>query len=171
MTFLAANWMHLPLHSLTSPPVNPSLYPLLPTYLPLNHLLTAYSFTPYFLTPYSSTAQSLTYCLLIHSLLPYSLLIYSLLIYSLLIYSLLIYSLLIYSLLIYSLLIHSFLIQSFLPSKRWATYLPMAREAVKPGDSMPTRLMKPGKPFRDSSRMIKSFTGSPGFWSFGRMPA
>lgn len=40
-------------------------------------------------------------------------------------------------------------------------------EAVSPGESIPTRLMKPGK----SSRITKSFSSvSAGLRSFGRMP-
>jgi len=52
-----------------------------------------------------------------------------------------------------------------------ATRSPIASEAVRPGDSMPTRFTSPGSPRALSSAITKSRNASPGPWSFGRMPA
>ncbi|MCY1176566.1 rhamnulose-1-phosphate aldolase/alcohol dehydrogenase [compost metagenome] len=46
----------------------------------------------------------------------------------------------------------------------------MARLAVSPGDSMPNRLTRPGRPWSLGVWMKKSAAGSPGPPSFGRMP-
>ncbi len=43
-----------------------------------------------------------------------------------------------------------------------ATYLAMARAAVSPGDSIPIRFIKPGKPAFSSWVMTKSRKSSPG---------
>mmetsp|Transcript_4167 Transcript_4167/g.5770 ORF Transcript_4167/g.5770 Transcript_4167/m.5770 type:complete len:91 (-) Transcript_4167:849-1121(-) len=43
------------------------------------------------------------------------------------------------------------------------TYCPIAGEDVKPGDSIPTKLMKFGSPFLDSCCIIQSLRGSPLF--------
>ena len=40
--------------------------------------------------------------------------------------------------------------------------LPIAGEAVTPGDSIPTRLIRLSRPLSDSCRMTKSFMPSPG---------
>ncbi len=52
-----------------------------------------------------------------------------------------------------------------------ATRSAMAGAAVRPGDSMPIRLMRPGAPCADASSMTKSRKGSPGPARRGRMPA
>lgn len=44
----------------------------------------------------------------------------------------------------------------------WATIFPMAGEEVRPGDSMPIRLMRPSRPRSASWRMMKSRLGAPG---------
>lgn len=45
-----------------------------------------------------------------------------------------------------------------------------ASEAVRPGLSIPKRLMRPETPCSAGPERTKSRGGSPGFWSFGRMP-
>ena len=46
-----------------------------------------------------------------------------------------------------------------------------ASEAVRPGDSMPNRLMRPGTPWSAGPVMVKSCAGAPCGTIFGRMPA
>src|SRR5690606_4468886 len=50
------------------------------------------------------------------------------------------------------------------------TSRPMARLAVRPGDSMPNRFTSPGTPCVAGPAMMKSAAGSPGPTIFGRMP-
>ena len=54
---------------------------------------------------------------------------------------------------------------------RATTVSPIARQLVRPGDSMPNRLTKPGSPCWAGPSMRKSAAGSPGPLIFGRMPA
>ncbi len=56
------------------------------------------------------------------------------------------------------------------PSLMLATYSAIARAAVKPGDSMPNRLINPGTPCAPSVWIMKSCSGPSGPRSFGRIP-
>ncbi len=57
------------------------------------------------------------------------------------------------------------------PASQPATRSPIASAAVRPGDSMPIRFTKPGRPAADSSCTTKSRNATPGPASFGRTPA
>ncbi len=57
------------------------------------------------------------------------------------------------------------------PWSSWSTRSAMAREAVRPGDSIPNRLTSPGTRCWAGPWMEKSSGGAPGPWSLGRIPA
>ena len=57
------------------------------------------------------------------------------------------------------------------PWSSWSTSSAMAREAVRPGDSMPKRLTSCCTPCCAGPWMTKSSGGPPGPWSLGRIPA
>ena len=57
------------------------------------------------------------------------------------------------------------------PFSSRSTCSAIAGAEVRPGESIPTRSTKPGRPRADSSAITKSRKASPGPCSFGRMPA
>jgi hypothetical protein len=49
-------------------------------------------------------------------------------------------------------------------------YFAIAKQAVNPGDSIPSKFIKPGKFLSFSSQITKSLKSAPLCWSFGRIP-